>query len=69
MRLNNVEIKVIYLLQKMEFYQNHMDSAFLINKTEYDRIKHFYERTNDEYLELIKDWPERRINQIKNLIK
>ncbi len=69
MRLTNVEIKVIYLLQKMEFYQNHMDNAIFINKNEYERLKHFYERTNNEYLELIKDWPENRVNKINNLIK
>jgi hypothetical protein len=69
MRLTNVEIKVIYLLQKMEFYQLHMDNAIFVNKPEYDRLNHFYERTYREYLELIKDWPEHRVNKINNLIK
>jgi len=69
MRLNNKEVKIIYLLQKMEFYQNHMDNSFLINKTEYERLKYFYERTNNEYLEFIKDWPEHKVNKIKDLIK
>jgi hypothetical protein len=69
MRLNNKEVKIIYLLQKMEFYQNYMDQSIFTNKTEYERLKYFYERTNNEYLEFIKDWPEHKIHQIKNLIK
>jgi hypothetical protein len=68
MRLSNIDLRVLYLLHKMQFYENHMDNCYLVNKQEYERLKNFYERTNKDYLELTKDWEERHHNFIKRAL-
>ena len=65
MRLSNIDLKALYLLQKMWFYKNHMDNVYLIDQKEYQRLKNFHDRTNDQYLELTKNWTDQHHNFIR----